>query len=69
MGYGIRNSVSRKLGLGDYTMERGRYRDVLDMLHNESNRDFAGLTGMREAQAPPNDEHLKELISTLLSED
>jgi hypothetical protein len=55
--------------LGDYAMERARYREVLDMLHNEANRGFAGLTGMREAQAPPNDAHLKELISTLLNED
>ena len=55
--------------LGDYTMERGRYREVLDMLHNESNQDAAGLTGFREAKKPPNDRHLKGLISTLLSED
>jgi hypothetical protein len=51
----------------DFSEEQELYREVLDMLHDESNQDFGGLTGLREAAAPPNDQHLSSLLSILLS--
>lgn len=54
----------------DYTSERRLYREVLNMLKNESIRDPSnpkGLTGPREARSPPNDRHLEQQLATLLS--
>jgi DNA-directed RNA polymerase subunit RPC12/RpoP len=50
----------------DYATERRRYREVLNMLHDESIRGAAGLTGPRKATEPPCDQHLEQQIATLL---
>jgi DNA-directed RNA polymerase subunit RPC12/RpoP len=54
---------------GDFATERRMYRDVLDMLRDESHRGAVGLTGPRRALDPPNDHHLEQLLATLLSGD
>jgi hypothetical protein len=51
-----------------YEEERELYREVLNMLKDESNQDV-GLTGLHEAPVPPNDRHLEGLLSILLSPD
>jgi hypothetical protein len=38
------------------------YREVLNMLKDESHRGAAGLTGPKTAQNPPNDRHLEEQL-------
>jgi len=55
---------------GDYRTERRLYRRVLDMLHAEDKNNDKGLTGMREDlnNTPPNDRHLEQLLSRLLSD-
>lgn len=54
---------------GDDVSERRLYREVLNMLHDESLRGAAGLTGPRVAAEPPNDRHLEEQLAILLSGD
>jgi DNA-directed RNA polymerase subunit RPC12/RpoP len=54
---------------GDRGAERRLYRDVLNMLHDESHQGAAGLTGPRAALDPPNDQHLEQQLATLLSGD
>ena len=54
---------------GDRAAERRLYREVLNMLHDESHRGAAGLTGPRTALDPPNDQHLEQQLATLLSGD
>jgi hypothetical protein len=54
---------------GDSVTERRLYREVLNMLKDESHRGAAGLTGPKAAQNPPNDRHLEEQLATLLSRD
>jgi hypothetical protein len=48
---------------GDNKTERARYREVLNMLHDESNP-IEGLTG-----DPERDRHLKDQLGTLLSKE
>ena len=52
---------------GDDAAERRLYREVLNMLHDESHRGAVGLTGPRTAADPPNDQHLEQQLATLLS--
>ena len=54
---------------GDTVRERRIYRRVLDMLHAEGKNKFKGLTGVPDADQPPNDRDLEELLSTMLAED
>ncbi len=54
---------------GKYAEERGCYRRVLDLLHEEHRENLKGLTGVRHGTSPPNDEHLESLLSQLLSND
>lgn len=54
---------------GDTASERRLYREVLNMLHDESLRGAAGVTGPRVAAEPPNDRHLEEQLAILLSGD
>jgi hypothetical protein len=48
---------------GDFNKERRSYRKVLDMLRTERGKFDKGLTG-----SPKRDDHLEELITTLLSD-
>lgn len=54
---------------GDHATERRLYREVLDMLRDESHRGAVGLTGARKALNPPNDHDLEQQIATLLRRD
>ena len=54
---------------GDYATERRHYHSVVRMLQAENNDDLKGLTGQARADRPPNDEHLREQLSTLLRKD
>jgi hypothetical protein len=53
----------------DHATERRLYREVLNMLKDESLRGAAGLTGPKTALRPPNDRHLEQQIATILSKD
>lgn len=53
----------------DYATERKLYRRVISRLKAENNSELKGLTGQVRAQQPPNDEHLEQLLSTLLRSD
>jgi hypothetical protein len=53
----------------DFDTERRLYRQVLNMLHDESNPDVDGLTGWRVADGPPNDLHLEQQLAKLMSRD
>lgn len=53
---------------GDYNTERRRLREVLDMLHSEGKNRFTGLTGVPDADYPPNDAHLEQQLARLLNE-
>jgi hypothetical protein len=56
---------------GDREEERQHCRDLLNMLHSESNNKNIGLTGRRDDADPPmglpNDRHLINLINVLLN--
>jgi hypothetical protein len=50
---------------GDFAREQRLYREVLDLLHDESKNEFKGLTGMVSG-GHTNDKDLEDLLSTLL---
>ena len=58
---------------GDTSLERRRYRRVLDMLHAEDKNKNEGLTGLAEpslnSRDAPNDEELENLLSKLLAQE